>query len=67
MKCDQSSAGPKKHPCPDCTFCQWCADSRCNICLRDQKTCAAAAPKNKAAIKKAKTVKKKTLKKTVKK
>lgn len=23
----------KKHPCPDCTFCQWCSDDRCRICL----------------------------------
>ena len=24
----------KKHPCPDCTFCQWCSDERCSLCLR---------------------------------
>jgi hypothetical protein len=24
----------KKHPCPDCTFCQWCGDDRCALCLR---------------------------------
>ena len=24
---------PKKHPCPDCTFCQWCSDDRCRLCL----------------------------------
>ena len=29
----------KKHPCPDCTFCQWCSDDRCRIC-RCQKGCA---------------------------
>lgn len=23
---------PKKHPCPDCTFCQWCGDDRCRLC-----------------------------------
>ncbi|SNB44714.1 hypothetical protein [Geobacter sp. DSM 9736] len=22
----------KKHPCPDCTFCQWCGDDRCRLC-----------------------------------
>ncbi len=22
----------KKHPCPDCHFCQWCADDRCGLC-----------------------------------
>lgn len=26
-------AGPKKHPCPDCRFCQWCSDNRCGLCL----------------------------------
>jgi len=24
----------KKHPCPDCRFCQWCSDDRCNLCLK---------------------------------
>ncbi len=23
----------KKHPCPDCTHCQWCGDDRCRLCL----------------------------------
>jgi hypothetical protein len=23
----------KKHPCPDCTYCQWCSDDRCRLCL----------------------------------
>lgn len=23
----------KKHDCPDCTHCQWCADDRCRLCL----------------------------------
>jgi hypothetical protein len=23
---------PKKHPCPDCDFCQWCSDERCRLC-----------------------------------
>ena len=31
--------GSKKHPCPDCTFCQWCSDDRCRIC-RATKGCA---------------------------
>lgn len=22
----------KKNPCPDCTFCQFCCESRCNLC-----------------------------------
>ncbi len=29
----------KKHPCPDCTFCQWCSDDRCNLCLRQGGSC----------------------------
>ena len=24
---------PKKHPCKDCKFCQWCGDDRCQLCL----------------------------------
>ena len=27
-----SNDGPKKRPCPDCNFCQWCSDDRCRIC-----------------------------------
>lgn len=30
---------PKKHPCPDCHFCQMCSDSRCNAC-RSEKGCS---------------------------
>ncbi|MBJ6799350.1 hypothetical protein [Geomonas propionica] len=26
----------KKHPCPDCSFCQWCSDDRCRMCLGKQ-------------------------------
>ena len=29
----------KKHPCPDCNFCQWCADDRCALCLRKDSCC----------------------------
>lgn len=25
-------AGGKKHPCPDCHFCQFCSDARCQSC-----------------------------------
>ena len=28
----EESPAMKKHPCPDCMFCQWCADSRCGLC-----------------------------------
>jgi len=30
----EGAPGGKKHPCPDCHFCQWCADSRCDACLQ---------------------------------
>lgn len=23
---------PKKHPCSDCEFCQWCSSDRCSMC-----------------------------------
>jgi len=29
----------KKHPCPDCRYCQWCSDDRCRMC-RGEKKCA---------------------------
>jgi tRNA1Val (adenine37-N6)-methyltransferase len=28
----ESPSNPKKFPCPDCSFCQWCSDDRCNLC-----------------------------------
>ncbi|HXC93029.1 MAG TPA: methyltransferase [Geobacteraceae bacterium] len=34
-----SSTEPKKHPCPDCNFCQWCGDDRCELCLRKENCC----------------------------
>lgn len=34
----RSEEQPKKHPCPDCGFCQWCGDDRCRLC---RGTCAA--------------------------
>lgn len=36
------SAASKKHPCPDCTFCQWCGDDRCELCLRKENCCRKA-------------------------
>ncbi len=30
---------PKKHPCPDCRFCQWCGDDRCALCLKKGDGC----------------------------
>ncbi len=37
--CPGGGEGKKKHPCPDCHFCQWCSDSRCNLCRRDVEGC----------------------------
>jgi len=34
-----SSTEGKKHPCPDCSFCQWCSDDRCALCLRTDSCC----------------------------
>jgi len=25
----------KKHPCPDCHFCQWCSKDRCRLCIKE--------------------------------
>jgi len=32
----------KKHNCEDCSFCQWCSDSRCRECLskKNKKKCS---------------------------
>lgn len=30
---DGCTGNCKKHPCRDCTFCQWCSDDRCRMCL----------------------------------
>lgn len=38
---------PKKNPCPDCFSCQMCADSRCQVCLRQKghkHACACSTP-----------------------
>ncbi|MBM4309371.1 MAG: hypothetical protein FJ119_00260 [Deltaproteobacteria bacterium] len=29
----------KKNPCPDCTFCQWCSDTRCAVCMGTCERC----------------------------
>jgi len=29
----------KKHPCKDCSFCQWCSDDRCRLCLNREVRC----------------------------
>jgi len=34
-----SDEAPKKHPCPDCTYCQWCSDDRCRLCLKKNSCC----------------------------
>jgi len=27
------TACEQKHPCKDCSYCQWCSDDRCRLCL----------------------------------
>ena len=29
----------KKHRCPDCHFCQWCCDERCELCQEGPAKC----------------------------
>lgn len=29
----------QKHPCPDCTMCQWCSDERCRVCMKGSVGC----------------------------
>jgi len=31
-QCVEKKTKQKKYACPDCTFCQWCSDSRCRHC-----------------------------------
>jgi hypothetical protein len=33
----------KKHPCPDCCFCQFCAETRCVTCKSERKRGKATA------------------------
>jgi hypothetical protein len=35
----EADEGSKKHPCPDCTFCQWCSDDRCRMCRAPKACC----------------------------
>jgi hypothetical protein len=28
----EKKAVPKKNPCPDCSFCQCCSETRCRLC-----------------------------------
>ena len=30
----EQNGNPKKHPCADCSFCQWCSDDRCSMCRK---------------------------------
>jgi len=39
LVCCLEESKDKKHPCPDCKFCQWCSDSRCSLCLRQGEYC----------------------------
>jgi hypothetical protein len=42
----------KKHPCPDCHFCQFCSDSRCHACrgARNQAHRAVGRPARKLSL-----------------
>lgn len=35
----------KKYPCPDCSFCQFCSETRCCTCKSERKRGKAAASK----------------------
>ena len=35
---DDTDGKDRKHPCPDCFYCQWCSETRCRPC-RDKETC----------------------------
>ena len=39
----------KKHPCPDCRFCQFCCDARCHSC-RGKKNAAGKSPARKLSL-----------------
>lgn len=36
---EEDREGPKKHPCKDCRFCQWCSDDRCSMCRSTRRCC----------------------------
>lgn len=36
---DAEEGQEKKHPCPDCRYCQWCSDDRCRLCLGEKRSC----------------------------
>jgi len=39
----------KKHPCPDCRFCQFCGDARCHAC-RGKKNVPGKSPTRKLSL-----------------
>ena len=39
----------KKHPCPDCSFCQGCAETRCLTC-RSERNRGSSMPRRKLSI-----------------
>ncbi|MGV8073838.1 MAG: hypothetical protein AB2L11_04695 [Syntrophobacteraceae bacterium] len=39
----------KKHPCPDCHYCQYCSESRCNSC-RGKKNTPATGRRRKLSL-----------------
>lgn len=36
-ECKKGYCKPQKHPCKDCFDCQFCSDTRCNICFSQKK------------------------------
>jgi hypothetical protein len=37
LVCSLEESDYKKHPCPDCKFCQWCPRLRCIGCLNQRE------------------------------
>lgn len=33
----EHDGGDAKHNCKDCFCCQWCSDSRCELCLKGRQ------------------------------
>jgi hypothetical protein len=54
--CVADGSGGKKHPCPDCDFCQGCPDSRCDVCLREQRSRSAKRKRGSAGKKPTKRI-----------
>ena len=40
----------KKHPCKDCEVCQWCSDSRCDVCRGERSRFSGMSVEEQIAI-----------------